>query len=1105
MLLGMKKLFLAFASVLVLVSVCLAALLYNPGMIKGPLERYLSGLSGYSIRLQGDLEIDLGSVTGLSVNNVHVAAPEWASSRDLAYIDRLKLNLKTTSIFADTLLVEFLQLEGLQLKLQTSADGANNWASTTPPTTAAPASQQPLVIFNHLQLSNVSLRYDNDKTSAQHILLIASLEQHQQADGMLLTTMSGSLNERALEYSGTIGPYTNLLNGKDISFNSSGQLGSLKIVGDGLIDSLLEPRSPRLRFDIQGPDIDEVTAMLGTEDLGSGRFMLHAEGGEKDDHYAAAITGEVGDVSLNVTARAVDLLHLGELDLKVAASGPSLGVFTRTFGIENWPDKPFNITSNVKRTGRALTISDMVLDIGASRFDLDARLPNYPDLENGQATVSVLGDDLAQFRDLLGIAGDASGAFSLHGSLEVSAAGLNHLQAELKTTLVRAVLSGTLGQGPDYNGSQFNLRLDGNNAHALMSSISVDLLPPKPFTANTAFELVPGGVQLTAVGAELAGVKITADGFVGNGDKQPAATLNFQLSGANFVSAGAFMPDNAALNMFKPGQPFQAAGNMSAQVDGWHLNGIRGRIGTSELQLDGVVSSQPNANGSVIRFSLKSPSLSELLVKPQGMALPLGGFESSGEVTVAGEALRFEITARGDDIRPALVQIASFEPTVNTYKIKAVGQSRGGRVTLQQLDAETGNLEVTLTGQAGGSPENEDIDLVFSAVTKDVSALGRLNGERLPPMTLEIKADLKGRPQQLSSQNLSVSLGESRLEGSLDLTLTGPKPSVKLTATASRVDLRPFINDSETGQAGKAGDKKKKLIPATPLPLDSMAAIDLDLKLHIAELLLKKERLENLVVEATLLDGSMKAPLFSFEGARGHLNSAFSITPTGAGNASVKVDLTADKLILNLTGQPRDKQKQQPALDVDFHANGNGSTWSEVAGSMNGGVFLGSMGGTLDGTNLSGLDRFLLDEVLKLILPTSENSDALQITCAAGILKITDGRLETSPAIAVTTSRMAMVSKGSINLKTEKINLDFNATPNSTFKINTGELFNPYIVISGTLSNPKVGVDPTKALLHGGAAIGTAGVSILAKGLLDRLGDSEASCEDMLKQAPKKP
>lgn len=78
------------------------------------------------------------------------------------------------------------------------------------------------------------------------------------------------------------------------------------------------------------------------------------------------------------------------------------------------------------------------------------------------------------------------------------------------------------------------------------------------------------------------------------------------------------------------------------------------------------------------------------------------------------------------------------------------------------------------------------------------------------------------------------------------------------------------------------------------------------------------------------------------------------------------------------------------------------------------------------------------------------------------------------------------------------MNLNFNATPQNALKISAGELFNPLILISGTLANPSVGLDPSKTILHGGAAVGTAGISILAKGLLDRLGNNNQLCEKLL-------
>jgi hypothetical protein len=43
-------------------------------------------------------------------------------------------------------------------------------------------------------------------------------------------------------------------------------------------------------------------------------------------------------------------------------------------------------------------------------------------------------------------------------------------------------------------------------------------------------------------------------------------------------------------------------------------------------------------------------------------------------------------------------------------------------------------------------------------------------------------------------------------------------------------------------------------------------------------------------------------------------------------------------------------------------------------------------------------------------------------------------------------------------------------------------------------------LDPSKALLHGGAAVGTGGVSILFKGLMDRVDKKSRVCQQMLEQ-----
>ena len=340
----MKKIFKWLLLLVIALAIGFAIILYNPHLIKGQLERYLSDVAGYSISLSGELEIDTGRMIEITAKNIHVSGPEWASREELIVVGQLDLAVNTASIFKDIILIESLHVEDLQLNLETNEEGTGNWITANKP---SPPSKETgdgsMVIFNDIQARNATIRFRNGKTDVENIFNIASLSHHQQADGMLHTNLNGDLNSRLVEYTHTVGPYKNLLDGRDISYEAAGHFGELELKGDGYIDSLLKPRKPKFNLDMQGPNIDEITAMLGIDDLGGGGFSLRASGNQVDDIYEAEINGKVGDISLSASAHSSDIAEFNELDLDVAINGPSLGSFTRVFGIEHFPDKPFSL------------------------------------------------------------------------------------------------------------------------------------------------------------------------------------------------------------------------------------------------------------------------------------------------------------------------------------------------------------------------------------------------------------------------------------------------------------------------------------------------------------------------------------------------------------------------------------------------------------------------------------------------------------------------------------------------------------------------------------------------------------------------------------------
>ena len=82
----------------------------------------------------------------------------------------------------------------------------------------------------------------------------------------------------------------------------------------------------------------------------------------------------------------------------------------------------------------------------------------------------------------------------------------------------------------------------------------------------------------------------------------------------------------------------------------------------------------------------------------------------------------------------------------------------------------------------------------------------------------------------------------------------------------------------------------------------------------------------------------------------------------------------------------------------------------------------------------------------------------------------------------------------SLDLKSERFNTTVRTTPERALSISAGELVNPYVQVVGTLAAPRLAVDETGLLITGGAAVATGGLSILARGIWDRLARSRDPC-----------
>jgi uncharacterized protein involved in outer membrane biogenesis len=1204
----MKKAFKWLLLCIVILTASIMLLLFNPRLVKGPLENQLSDLTGYPVSLAGELDIDVGGITELSLTELHIRAPEWSGNPDLAVVGHLQLRLDLTSLFSDTIILESLYIDGVQVNLETDREGVQNWVTRQRAEQQTGGEQQPdgnqatVVVLNDLRLHNATLSHLDQVRDFKHLLHLSTLTQKHLPDGMLAVYLEGIFNDRPVGFDASFGPYVNLLQGRDVTFRGRGRFGNININGNGHIDELAKPRRPRFELSMQGPDTDTLTSMLGIKDLGTGDFVLNAHGHEVTDRYEAELNGEIGDVSMNLALTADQLFGLDELDLDLAADGPDLGALMDLFGVHGWPEESFSLDGKAQRIGSTFDIPGLNLSIGATRVQLDALLTNFPDLDAGRARLYASGDDISQVHQMLGIDGVATGSFELRGKLDVSPEQIESVLVELDTSLGNLTLSGTLGSISGFGGSDLQLRIDGRNAHEMMTIFKIHVLPELPFVLDAGVQITdegvfldkgvlrldqegrlnihgfisfaPGGIgsdievstrgqnlagvlhrlvdetsipaepfdisarvrlltkgiQLDNVQAKIAGVSLAGSGLLVPRYGFAGTRVNVQIDGADISALRRFSILDEPLKLLVAGQPFQVSTQFDIAQAGWRLNGVTGRIGDTGFNIDALVSQSPDWSGSFIDFSVNGPRLDKLLVDRYQVELPEGRFQSSGRLSLSSDVLdvdnfifespranaridlrfgwpvtdsvdaTFNLDVSGQDVSLLLPPVDGFEPARTSFHLKAVGSKQNNRITLESIDSQIGDLRLLVKDRVDGASDDENVHLAINVTSPDLSSLGLFNDKQLPAMAADLQADLIGNPHQFKLENIRVRLDDSDISGILEISLEGTKPVTNLVLDSHTLDIRAFMNPPDSNTPEDAGVKKKRLIPETALPLDLLELTDATVSLGVDELILGASSLEDLVFKARVNDGSLEVSDLSFRELRGRLKSSLSVVPVGAGKANVAIDVVGNNVFLDLFETPEDEWSTLPVYDIDLQVNGTGGTTRELAGSLDGRLFIGSGGGTLKDVNLSLLDTFILEEVFALITPKSTKSDALNIACFVSVFEFKNGVVKTQPVVALTTDKINLISKGTLDLKTENISFNFNATPNKALNISPSELLNPYILVGGTLAEPDVGIDPSKALIHGGAAIGTAGISILAKGVLDRVGVTVPTCEEILEQ-----
>jgi hypothetical protein len=270
--------------------------------------------------------------------------------------------------------------------------------------------------------------------------------------------------------------------------------------------------------------------------------------------------------------------------------------------------------------------------------------------------------------------------------------------------------------------------------------------------------------------------------------------------------------------------------------------------------------------------------------------------------------------------------------------------------------------------------------------------------------------------------------------------------------------------------------------------------------INIGELdLSKRKPIENLQATLSLNGSAIDIPSLTFQMGKGsadlqinlsHLNTT---TPILSARGATK-DLTLENLLARLDSNTK---VSGGSMKLAFDIKASGSSLHQMAANSNGKIQL-SITQAQMGTNFLNDAGDFVVTLLDSINPLRKKTSETVLECAVAYLPINDGQINIAKTVGVETDRLDVVLAGSINLKTEAVNLTID--PREKSGLTTGLDLAGLVKMGGTLTNPKAGINQA-GVVNSAVSIGlgflTGGASILAENARSMTSKSHP-CRDAL-------
>jgi uncharacterized protein involved in outer membrane biogenesis len=1100
------------------------------GVFKPRIERWVSETTGRDFRI-GELSIDLAGKITVVGKDLQFANADWAGPNPMLTAGHIEVRLDAASLFDPPLVIEAVDIRDATIQLKIPEGGDPNWqlwpADDEPEPSAEEATPDGLlVLLRDARVADIRLVYDSAERPAPIELIIDSATQQLRRDRFLDLSATGTLSGRDIAIEGQIGTWRSLLSARDIEYNLSGRFDTLTLSTAGRIDDLSRPVQPTMTFEADGPDIDDLTRMLGLGDDGSGNIAVKGELDKRGDGMELFVAGNLGENRVDVRASFLSLVDFEKIDAELRASGPDLSQPLAIAGVQGLDSAPFQLIADIERDGKVVRVSTAEMLYGDIRLLLSGYLPEFPALDDGSVDLSLQGSELARLRRLTGLPGAADGAFSATATLSMDAARRELFDVSMETILGRLTAKGEIKGGATFLGSDADLELEIYDAAAAASAWQIDIgeLPSERLHVSGAIEYTDGALLITRpLSASLGELYVGAEGRIALAEGGAGSNLVVEASADRLTR----VTDPFTRSRFVPPDEFAARAHVVLEPGVIRFDDLTGTLGTAAVDGSGSIHLRQRIAGSTIRFDASGDTLEAVLAYIPELDLRPGPFAVSGQLRFAEDALHIDdidldrstetldgrlsvglpierdwleivMKVSSDDVNRALRHLPGFDPAKAPFTMDLAIERNGDTLQMDRVDITLADARFSARGPLNLGDRLELSQLTLTADVPSLARLGTVNGREFQDQAFGFDGVVSGDRGQLRIENAKIRLADSDMTGFVSYT-TGQTPILRMDVSSDRLIVKPLFVRDEPGNVQPVANRTR-VIPDIAIPFDKLAAVDAYLQVRIDEFQRERLYLRDVTLDADIEDGALELRDLSLHARSGFLRAYGKLEP-GDGIGRLQLGLLTENLAFG-TSESNRSLRGTANIKVSLEATGN--DLRSLAGAATGVALFDIRGGAIPNNRM--LQFFyggVFEQILMTINPFIRSEDETTIECIVVPAQVTDGQLTTDPAAYVRTDKINMTVKPEINLDNERLEMSIRSTPRKALTISAAEIVNPYVKVIGTLAEPALAVDEKGALISGSAAVATMGLSFLAKAAWDRLSRSPNPCKSARQDASK--